>query len=288
MPQAVRLYIVYLLPKIGQAQPNMLPCLADMQAIDTHAHLDFPDFAQDLPQVVARARAAGVGQIVSIGCRPQAWARTQEIARQFDGVHAALGVHPCDVHKKTLEDMQHLQTIVSAENSGVVALGETGFDCFRDDHPPLVMQTEAFFAHAELAKGHDLPIIVHLRAANQPALNAFPALKKMGVWFVVHCFSGSVDFARAALDAGGHLSFTGIITFKNLDADTRQALQTAPADRIFFETDAPYLSPVPHRGKRCESAFVPHIIQAAAAIRGATADELCQQSTANAKAFFGI
>ena len=266
----------------------MLPCLADMQAIDTHAHLDFPDFAQDLPQVVERASAAGVRKIVSIGCRPQAWARTQEIARQFEGVHAALGVHPCDVNEKTLEDIQRLQAIVSAENSGVVALGETGFDCFRDDHPPLAIQTEAFFAHAQLAKEHDLPIIVHLRAAHQPALDAFPSLEKMGIRFVVHCFSGSADFARAALDAGGHLSFTGIITFKNLDSDTRQALQIAPADRIFFETDAPYLSPAPHRGKRCESAFVPHIIQAAAAIRGTAVDEMFRQSTANARAFFKI
>ena len=269
--------------------PKMCYCnFQYMEAIDTHAHLDFPDFAKDLPQVVARARAAGVWKIVSIGCRPRSWARTQEIARQFEGVHAALGVHPCDVHENTSEDLALLGRILQGNQHKVVALGETGFDCFRIDHPPLADQTEAFFAHAELAKEHDLPIIVHLRAANEPALKAFPVLKKMGIRFVVHCFSGSADFARAALDAGGHLSFTGIITFKNLDDDTRQALKTAPADRIFFETDAPYLSPIPHRGKRCESALVPHIIQAAAAIRGTAIDEMFRQSTANARAFFRI
>lgn len=253
--------------------------LANRMLIDTHAHLSYPDFADDLPALIERATAAGVERIVGISTTLDDARQTVDLTRRYDGVFAAVGLHPGEIPNVSLCDMKELAALASEPK--VVAIGETGLDYYRGREQEQA-QKDLFWAQLELAKERDLPVVIHNRAADEDCLAILRESKPRGV---MHCFSGDENFAFACLEIGLHLSFTGILTFKNASA-LREVAKKVPLDKIMLETDAPYLAPVPHRGKRNEPAFVPHIAEMLAQLKGVTVEEVARVTTANADRLF--
>ncbi len=261
--------------------------------IDTHAHLCYPDFGEELPQVIERAQAARVTQIVSIATDLESARKTLEIARRFDAVRAAVGLHPGEVPKVTLCDMKEL-ALLAAEPK-VVAIGETGLDYFREAQTDLALrqqQADLFWAQLELAKQRQLPVVIHNRSAEQDILEILRAHaeglpKDRRPWGVMHCFSGGEKFAFDCIEIGLLISYTGILTFKNATA-LREVAEKVSLDHVMLETDAPYLAPVPNRGKRNEPAYVPLIAQVLAEVKGVTVDEVARATTDNARRLFHL
>lgn len=262
------------------------PSPTPMALIDSHAHLDFPQLVEQIDAVVARARAAGVGHIVTIGTSYEAALVSLDIARRFPNVHAAAGVHPNYVAEK-LGGFADLRKIF--DTAPLVGVGETGLDFYRE-HTPHEAQEKAFRMHIDLALEKDLPLIIHIRDHAEGAYNAalavLDSLPRMprGVF---HCFSGTAEFAREAIARGFYVSFAGQITFKNAEA-LRAVTATVPLNRILVETDCPYLAPVPYRGKDNEPAFVKHTAEKVAEILGMPFEAVARATTENAKRLFGI
>ena len=253
--------------------------------IDSHCHLDSEYFGEDRAEVLARARAAGVEAFICIGVgRGLAAPRdAAAIAASEPDVFATVGVHPHDVAKMTEEEWTDLATLARAPR--VVGVGETGLD-YHYEHSPRETQIAAYHRFATLARDAGLPIVSHVRDAHD---DAFAVLRTEGVGAggVIHCFTGGVAEARAYLDLGQHLSFSGILTFKNA-TNIREAAAFAPLDRILIETDSPYLAPVPHRGKRNEPAFIAQTLAAIAALRGIAPAEVEAATSANARRLFRL
>jgi TatD DNase family protein len=261
----------------GQEQP---PSPAPL--IDSHAHLDFPQFEGQLDAVIERARAAGIERIVSIGTTYEGALRTLDIAASYPNVSPAAGVHPSYI----VEGFARFEELAKLfETAPFVAVGETGLDFYRM-HTPAAVQENAFRAHIELALARDLPVIIHVRDAYEDALRVLDSTPKMprGVF---HCFSGTAEFAREGLARGFYISFAGQVTFKNADA-LRTVAATVPMERILVETDCPYLAPVPHRGKDNEPAFVRHTAEMIAKLKGVGIGIAAAQTAANAKALFRL
>lgn len=261
--------------------------------IDTHAHLCYPDFAEDLAPLIERARAARVTQIVSIATDLESARKTIDIAHRFDGVYAAVGLHPGEVPRLTLCDMKELDAL--AAEPKVVAIGETGLDYFREARTDLALrqqQTDLFWAQLELAREQRLPVVVHNRSAEEDILDILQAHadglpKDWRPWGVMHCFSGTEKFAFDCIEIGLLISYTGILTFKNA-VSLREVASKVPLDCVMLETDAPYLAPVPNRGKRNEPAYVPHIAEVLAQVRGVPVEEVARATTENARRLFGL
>src|ERR1039457_3742706 len=261
--------------------------------IDTRAHLCYPDFGEELPQVVERAQAARVTQIVSIATNLDSARKTLEIARRFEPVHAAVGLHPGEVPNVTLCDMKELALLASEPK--VVAIGETGLDYYReakDDAALRQQQKDLFWAQLELAKERKLPVVIHNRAAEGDILeilgtHAKSLPKERRPWGVMHCFSGDEKFAFDCIELGLLISYTGILTFKNATA-LREVARKVSLDNVMLETDAPYLAPVPHRGKRNESSYVALIAEVLAQVKGVTVEEVAQATTLNARRLFQL
>ncbi len=259
--------------------------------IDTHAHLCYPDFAEDLPQIIERARAVGVERIISIATDLDSTKQTLDIARRFDGVFAAVGLHPGEVPRVTLHDMKQLGALVN--ESKVVALGETGLDYYREAKNDAALrqhQKDLFWAHQELAKERRLAVVIHNRAAEADILeilrtHAESLPKDWHPWGVMHCFSGDEKFAFDCIEIGLLISYTGILTFKNA-ATLRDVAKKVSLDCVMLETDAPYLAPVPHRGKRNEPAYVPLIAEMLAQVKGVGIEEVARATTENAQRLF--
>jgi TatD DNase family protein len=259
--------------------------------IDTHAHLSFPDFADDLSGVIERAGAADVAKIVSIATDLEAVRQTLEIAERFDGVYAAVGLHPGEIPKVTLCDMKELRRLASEPK--VVAIGETGLDYYReakDDAALRQQQKDLFWAQLELARERHLPVVIHNRAAEIDILeilrahsNSLP--KDWRPWGVMHCFSGDEKLAFDCIEIGLLISYTGILTFKNATA-LRDVAKKVSLDSVMLETDAPYLAPMPHRGKRNEPAYVPLIAEVLAQVKGVSVEEVARITTENARRLF--
>jgi TatD DNase family protein len=246
--------------------------------IDSHCHLDFPDFAAELDAVVARARAAGVGRMVTISTRVKKHAQIIEIAETFSDVFCSVGTHPHHAHEELGIDAAALVAI--AQHPKVVAIGEAGLD-YHYDSSPREAQEQGFRAHIAAARETGLPLVIHSREADadmarilteETGKGAFPA--------VLHCFTGGRELAFTAIDLGLTVSFTGIITFKN-SAALREIAAALPAERILVETDSPYLAPVPYRGKRCEPAYVLETAKVLAETRGVSLDDISRQTTDN-------
>jgi TatD DNase family protein len=256
---------------------------------DTHCHLSFPEFAAELPAVVERAAAAGVTRLVSIATDLPDARRVLEIAGQFPGVFAAVGLHPNHVHECRLCDMQTVAEL--ARQPKVVAIGETGLDFFRDarNNRALQQQQKDFlWAHLELAKERRLAVVIHNRNAEKDLLEILRAHEPgFRPWGVMHCFGGDEKFAFDCLEIGLLISYTGILTFKNGD-NLRAVAKQVPLEKVMLETDAPYLAPIPHRGQRNEPAFVPHIAAVLAEVKGVPVEEVARVTTATARRFFGI
>ena len=244
--------------------------------IDTHAHLDALD---DPGDAIARAREAGVTEILSVGTDPDSWRRTIDLAEQHDGVHAILGLHP---HEATMDfDLGELERTLA--HPKVVALGETGLDYYRD-YAPREAQAKLFVAQLMVAKAAGLPVVIHNRAADEDTVGI------LRQWFdgtvVLHCFSSATLLGEAA-EHGWYVSFAGNVTYKNAD-ELRRAARDAPGELILAETDCPYLAPEPVRGKTNEPAFVSHTVEALARARDEDPAELAGRLDVNAKSAFGL
>jgi TatD DNase family protein len=252
--------------------------------IDSHAHLDFHHFGDDLPQVLRRAREAGVCRVLTVGTDLASSLHAVELAEERPGtLSAAAGVHPHDAAKHDPAEWPELEALWSSGR--VVAVGETGLDYHYNFSPPAV-QRELFARQLDAGARHGLPVIVHLREAFDDgfALLGEAALPAGGV---LHCFTGGPAEAERALALGLHLSFAGVVTFPKALA-LREAAALVPGERLLVETDAPYLAPVPRRGKRNEPAYVAHTARCLAGLRGEPPEALAAATTANATRLFGL
>ncbi len=246
--------------------------------VDSHCHLDFPDYAGKVDEVVARAKAAGVGVCVSIGTELKRFPGVKAVAEAHENVWCSVGVHPHESEKELLDDAAVL--IAEATHPKVVAIGETGLDYFYE-HAPRVPQQANFRSHIAAARQTGLPVIVHTRDADDDTIAILQdEMEKGSFTGLIHCFTGTQRLADAALEMGFYISVSGIATFKN-SAALRDVIKTVPLDRLLVETDAPYLAPVPHRGKTNEPAFVVHIATMLADLKGISALELATATTDN-------
>jgi TatD DNase family protein len=252
------------------------------QLFDSHCHLTDAAFRDDREAVLFRAREAGVTRLVTIASDLTDARSALELARAHHGVWCTAGVHPHEAGNAPDDTVDRLREL--AAEPQVVALGETGLD-YHYDHSPRGAQRSLFEAHLALAAELGLPVVVHAREADEDvaaALRAAPA----GTLGVLHCFTGGERAFAEAMDRGWYVSFSGITSFKSFGA--LDALRAVPHDRLLVETDAPYLAPVPHRGKRNEPAFVVRVVEAVAAHLGSSPDEAARQTTANALRFYGL
>jgi TatD DNase family protein len=247
--------------------------------VDAHCHLGDAAFDLDRDAALERARAAGVGHIVVIGTTLADSERSAGLAERVPGLSATAGVHPHEARDWSPDSGARLAALLALP--AVVALGETGLD-YHYDHSPRPVQRRAFEAQLAIAAEHGAPVVIHARDADDD-IAAF--LRSAGTPVVLHSFSSGPKVFEAGMSVGAYFSFSGMITFKNWAlADCAAA---CPGDRLLVETDAPYLAPVPYRGRRNEPAFVREVALALARLRGATADELIAQTTVNARRVFG-
>src|SRR5229473_99129 len=246
--------------------------------IDSHCHLDFPDFAGELDAVVARAQAVGVGRIVTISTRVKRHAEVVAIAERFPQVYCSVGTHPHHAHEEL--DVAAEELIARTRHPKVVALGEAGLD-YHYDSSPRAAQAQGLRNHVAAARATGLPLVIHSRDADadmarileeETGKGAFPA--------VLHCFTGGRDLAERAIALGLYVSFTGIVTFKKSD-ELRAIAQSLPAERILLETDAPYLAPGRHRGKRNEPAYIVETATVVAEALGISLDAIARQTSEN-------
>jgi TatD DNase family protein len=246
--------------------------------VDSHCHLDFPDFAGQLDDVVARARAAGVGVCVSIGTELSRFPGVRAVAEKFPDVWCSVGVHPHESEKELLDDAAAL--IAEATHPKVVAIGETGLDYYYE-HSPRGPQQANFRSHIAAARQTGLPLIVHTRDADDDTIEILQNEMANGAFTgVIHCFTGTQRLADAALALGFCISVSGIATFKNSQV-LRDVIRSVPMDRLLVETDAPYLAPVPKRGKTNEPSYVVHTANMLAQLKGVTPEELAASTTQN-------
>ena len=252
--------------------------MAENFLVDSHCHLDFPDFKSELNAVVERAREAGIRRMVTISTRVKRQEQLREIAERFDDVFCSVGTHPHYAHEEL--DVGTSALVKLTEHPHVVAIGEAGLDYYRNNSPREA-QEQGFRAHIAAARESGLPLVIHSRDADndmarileeESGKGAFPA--------VLHCFTGGRDLAVRAIALGHYVSFTGILTFKASDA-LRAIAAELPGDRILVETDAPYLAPGPYRGKRNEPAFVVETAKVLAETRGVSLEDITRQTTDN-------
>ena len=265
-------------------RPDLPALPAGQTVIDSHCHLDMDEFEPDRAEVLARAGAAGVSTMVTIGAGGplEANERAVALAAAHAHVFATVGVHP---HEASIVDDEVLRAIEAlARRPKVVAIGETGLD-FHYDNSPRPQQRAAFARFIHLARRLALPIVVHLREADADALEIMAGEGARDAGGVIHCFSGDAASARAFLDLGFHISFSGIVTFKTADA-LREAARCVPADRLMIETDAPFLAPVPYRGRRNEPALVVRTAAALAEVRGDPLAQLAEATRRNTQRLF--
>lgn len=252
--------------------------------IDSHCHLEYEGLAEDQQGVLARARAAGVGGFLNISTRQREWDKVIATAAREPDVWATVGIHPHEADQHA--DLGEAALIAAAEHPRVIGIGETGLDYYYDKSDRAVQQA-LFRTHVLVARETGLPLVVHTRDAEadtarileeEMGKGAFPAL--------IHCFTASADFALRMLELGLTISLSGIVTFKN--ARDLQAIATdLPEDRLLVETDAPFLAPVPHRGRPCEPAFTADTARFVAGLRGVDPEHLAEATTRNFFALFG-
>lgn len=246
--------------------------------VDSHCHLDFPDFAEERAVIVARALAAGVGRMVTISTRVKRFPQLLEIAESYDAVYCSVGTHPHNAAEEldvTAEDLVRLSA-----HPKVVAIGEVGLD-YHYDHAPRDAQAAGLRTHIAAARETGLPLVIHARSADDDVAAILEEETGKGAFpFILHCFSSGRRLAEVGVALGGFVSFSGILTFKN-SAELRAIAAQVPRDRLLVETDAPYLAPVPHRGQRNEPSFVVETAKVLAETIGVTTDEIASITTEN-------
>lgn len=249
--------------------------------IDSHCHLNFPDLAQRLPEVLANMAEAGVDKAIAISVSRQSFEEVHAIAQDYPNIYATVGIHPDDPEA---EEFSLEELLERAARPKVVGIGETGLDyhwCKGD----LAWQHQRFALHIEAANRSGLPLVVHTRDAAEDTMRLLR--KHQAHAGVIHCFTEDVRIAKLALDLGFYISFSGIVTFKNATA-IQEAARYVPLDRLLAETDSPYLAPVPKRGKPNEPAYVRHTAAFVAQLRGDSLENIAQATTANCLRLFNL
>ncbi|MGX7872778.1 TatD family hydrolase [Mesorhizobium sp. ORM6] len=252
--------------------------------VDSHCHLDFPDFAEERAAVVARALAAGIGRMVTISTRVKRFQQIIEIAETFDEVCCSVGTHPHNAAEEL--DVTAADLVRLSAHPKVVAIGEAGLDYFYDK-APRDAQTHSFRAHIAAARETGLPLVIHSRDADDDMADILEDETEKGAFpFILHCFSSGRRLAEVGVALGGYVSFSGILTFKN-STELRAIAADVPHDRLLVETDAPYLAPVPFRGKRNEPAYVAQTAQVLAETIGVSEADIATLTTNNFFRLFG-
>jgi TatD DNase family protein len=254
-----------------------------MNVIDSHCHLDYPGLAEDLDQVIARAEGAGVQLMLTIGTRVRKFDQVLAIAERHANVFCTVGTHPHNAAEEpevTAEELVNL-----ARHPKVVGIGEAGLD-YHYDHSPRDVQALSFRIHIAAARESELPLVIHSREAEADTATILEEEMKNGAFKpLLHCFSSKAELALRGLKLGAYVSFSGILTYKNAD-DIRAAARQVPMDRLLVETDAPYLAPVPHRGKTNEPAFVVNTLAKLAEVKEVTQTEMAETTSRNFFALF--
>ncbi len=253
-----------------------------MELIDTHVHLNDEQFEEDLPEVIQRARAAGITELINIGYDLDSSRRAIQQAGQYSGLKTTVGIHPHDASTATEAALEELAKLAAAES--VVAIGETGLDYYYDNSPRDT-QRYAFRRQLELAKELGLPVVIHSRDATQDTLEILKEFAPLRG--VMHCFSGSLETAEICIDMGLYIAFGGAVTFKNANR-LRGVAAKVPLERIVLETDCPYLSPEPRRGRRNEPAYLVYTLAKLAELKQVSEAKAAEITTANARVVFGL
>lgn len=244
--------------------------------VDSHCHLDFEPLGSDVSAVLERARERGVNHMLCVSVTLEAFPRVLGLAHEYAPVYASVGVHP---NERAGRDPSAEELVRLAQDTKIVAIGETGLDYYRSEGSTEWQQTR-FRHHVRAARATGKPLIIHTRAAAADTMRLMAEEGAGEVGGVMHCFTETWEIARAALDMNFYISFSGIVTFQNAAA-LRAVAKQVPADRLLVETDAPYLAPVPYRGKTNEPAYVRHVAECLAETRGETVDAVAEQTTRN-------
>ena len=246
--------------------------------VDSHCHLDFPEFAPEPDAIVARARAAGIGRMVTISTRVRKLPQVLAVAEKYPDIFCSVGTHPHNAHEEL--DIDTAQLIALSKHPKIVAIGEAGLD-YHYDKSPRDAQEAGFRQHIAAARQTGLPLVIHAREADADMARILVEETEKGAFpAVLHCYTGGRDLAFEAIELGLYIGFTGIMTFKN-GQDLRDLAADLPAHRILVETDAPFLAPLPYRGKRNEPSYVVETAKVLAQVRGIDADEIARQTTEN-------
>jgi len=251
--------------------------------VDSHCHLDFADFADELDDVVGRAHEAGVSVMQTICTRITKFDEVLALARRYDGIYCSVGIHPHNVADEPAIEIADL--VARSVDDKVIGIGETGLD-YHYDHSPRDAQRECFRCHIAAARETGLPVIVHTRNADRDTADILADEMGQGTFSgLIHCFSTGRELAERALELGLYISISGIATFNKAE-ELREIVRDVPLERLLVETDAPYLAPAPKRGKRNEPAFVVHTAERVAEVKGISAEALAAATTANFFALF--
>ena len=257
-----------------------------MQLIDSHVHLNFEVFQQDIDLLQARWQQAGVTRLIHSCVEPEEFKSIQSLANRYPEISFAVGLHPLDAHKWQDTSAQEITELAKSDNR-VVAIGETGLDYYKANN--IEQQQEVFLAQLSIARELNKPVIIHCRDA---APDLYNLLKEL-TWSenqprgVMHCWGGTPTETEWFLDLGFYISFSGVVTFKNAQ-QVQASAKIVPADRLLIETDCPFLAPIPHRGKRNEPAYVQYVAEFIAQLRQVELETLASQTTANAMRLFGL
>ena len=245
--------------------------------VDSHCHLNFPDFKDDLPDVIARAEAAGVKKMVSICTKLEEFNEIAAIAEKYPNIYCSVGVHPHDADEKNAAEVKAEDLVKLTSHPKCVGIGETGLDYFYE-HSPREEQKISFLEHIKAGRATGLPVIIHTRDAEEDTIKILkeePQFRGL-----LHCFTSSWQVAKAGMDVGLYVSISGIVTFKKAQ-ELQETVKKIPLEFLLVETDSPFLAPVPNRGKRCEPAFTRDTANFIAQLRGMHIEELEEATTAN-------
>ncbi len=252
--------------------------------VDSHCHLDFPDYAADQEEVIAAAVKAGVTRMITIGIDYRTSAAAVALAAEYESVYAAVGIHPHHAAEMSDDDLSAIVGL--AKSPEVVAYGEVGIDMVKN-YAPLEVQKEKFSRQVALAKELELPLIIHDREAHAEILAILQKEAPFPAKGVIHCFSGNLDIASRFMELGFYISIPGVVTFNKAE-ELQEAARRIPLESLLVETDAPFLAPVPRRGRRNEPAYVLYTAQKVAELKGITLDEVAGTTTANVEKLFHL
>lgn len=250
---------------------------------DSHAHYDDEQFDEDREELIENLKENGVIGIINCGSSLKGLEMSVELSEKYEFIHAAAGIHPENAYEFNEDVKIRIEKL--AEDKKIVAIGEIGLDYYWEENPPKEVQKQVFRSQMEIAKKYNLPVIIHDREAHGDTLEIMKEYP--GVIGVVHCFSGSVEFAKECIKLGYYIGVTGVVTFKN-SKTIKEVIKNIPMDRLLVETDCPYMAPVPHRGKRNQSNYIEHIIDEIAGIKSMSKEEISEITIINSKTLFKI